>query len=223
MRSRATRKTSAASRPACWASCSAYRRWNFSHEDDENILPPHCGTASCRDRRHHGAGTGGFGLQHPAAQPAERSMRGGRRRCAERQHHLGAQDPQRAALFQLRRRTDRRADCGLHRQRHHRGLRHGGHQCLGHRQFQQEQRRTHPAGDAVGPVRRRRLLSDLRRRLPQHPAGRSGKLPRADHGGRFRRQEVRRRRPHLRHQCGKHHRRGVRGHSERRDHLFRRL
>ena len=30
------------------------------------------------------------------------------------------------------------------------------------RQFQQEQRRTHPAGDAVGPVRRRRLLSDLR-------------------------------------------------------------
>lgn len=45
----------------------------------------------------------------------------------------------------------------------------------------------------------------------------------ADHGGRFRRQEVRRRRPHLRHQCGKHHRRGVRGHSERRDHLFRRL
>lgn len=33
---------------------------------------------------------------------------------------------------------------------------------LGHRQFQQEQRRTHPAGDAVGPVRRRRLLSDLR-------------------------------------------------------------
>ena len=51
MRSRVTRKTSAASRPACWASCSAYRRWNFSHEDDENILPPHCGTASCRDRR----------------------------------------------------------------------------------------------------------------------------------------------------------------------------
>lgn len=43
------------------------------------------------------------------------------------------------------------------------------------------------------------------------------------HGGRFRRQEVRRRRPHLRHQRGKHHRRGVRGHSERRDHLFRRL
>ena len=67
---------------------------------------------------------GGFGLQHPAAQPAERSMRGGRRRCAERQHHLGARDPQRTALFQLRRRTDRRADCGLHRQRHHRGLRH---------------------------------------------------------------------------------------------------
>lgn len=46
---------------------------------------------------------------------------------------------------------------------------------------------------------------------------------RADHGGRFRRQEVRRRRPHLRHQCGKHHCTGVRGHSERRDHLFRRL
>lgn len=45
----------------------------------------------------------------------------------------------------------------------------------------------------------------------------------ADHGGRFRRQEVRRRRPHLRHQCGQYHRRGVRGHSERRDHLFRRL
>ena len=67
---------------------------------------------------------GGFGLQHPAAQPAERSMRGGRRRCAERQHHLGARDPQRTALFQLRRRTDRRADRGLHRQRHHRGLRH---------------------------------------------------------------------------------------------------
>ena len=44
-----------------------------------------------------------------------------------------------------------------------------------------------------------------------------------DHGGRFRRQEVRRRRPHLRHQCGQYHRRGVRGHSERRDHLFRRL
>ena len=32
---------------------------HFSHEDDENILPPHCSTASCRDRRHHGAGTGG--------------------------------------------------------------------------------------------------------------------------------------------------------------------
>lgn len=45
----------------------------------------------------------------------------------------------------------------------------------------------------------------------------------ADHGGRFRRQEVRRRRPHLRHQCGQYCRRGVRGHSERRDHLFRRL
>ena len=44
-----------------------------------------------------------------------------------------------------------------------------------------------------------------------------------DHGGRFRRQEVRRRRPHLRHQCGQYHRRGVRGHSERRNHLFRRL
>ena len=29
----------------------------------------------------------------------------------------------RTALFQLRRRTDRRADRGLHRQRHHRGLR----------------------------------------------------------------------------------------------------
>lgn len=43
------------------------------------------------------------------------------------------------------------------------------------------------------------------------------------HGGRFRRQEVRCRRPHLRHQCGQYHRRGVRGHSERRDHLFRRL
>ena len=71
-----------------------------------------------------GACTGGFGCQHPAAQPAERSMRGGRRRCAERQHHLGARDPQRTALFQLRRRTDRRADRGLHRQRHHRGLRH---------------------------------------------------------------------------------------------------
>ncbi len=67
---------------------------------------------------------GGFGLQHPAAQPAERSMRGGRRRCAERQHHLGARDHQRTALFQLRWRTDRRADRGLHRQRHHRGLRH---------------------------------------------------------------------------------------------------
>lgn len=53
--------------------------------------------------------------------------------------------------------------------------------------------------------------------------GRPGKLPRADHGGRFRRQEVRRRRPHLRHQCGQYHRRGVWGHSERRDHLFRRL
>ena len=66
----------------------------------------------------------GIGLQHPAAQPAERSMRGGRRRCAERQHHLGARDPQRTALFQLRWRTDRRADRGLHRQRHHRGLRH---------------------------------------------------------------------------------------------------
>ena len=47
-----------------------------------------------------------------------------------------------------------------------------------------------------------------------------GKLPRADHGGRFRRQEVRRRRPHLRHQCGQYHRRGVRGHSERRDYLL---
>lgn len=66
---------------------------------------------------------GGFGFQHPAAQPAERSMRGGRRRCAERQHHLGARDPQRTALFQLRWRTDRRADRGLHRKRHHRGLR----------------------------------------------------------------------------------------------------
>ena len=72
----------------------------------------------------YGLFTGGFGLQHPAAQPAERSMRGGRRRCAERQHHLGARDHQRTALFQLRRRTDRRADRGLHRQRHHRGLRH---------------------------------------------------------------------------------------------------
>lgn len=49
------------------------------------------------------------------------------------------------------------------------------------------------------------------------------KLPRTDHGGRFRRQEVRCNRPHLRHQCGQYHRRGVRGHSERRDHLFRRL
>lgn len=46
---------------------------------------------------------------------------------------------------------------------------------------------------------------------------------RADHGGRFRRQEVRCSRPHLRHQRGQYHRRGVRGHSERRDHLFRRL
>lgn len=44
-----------------------------------------------------------------------------------------------------------------------------------------------------------------------------------NHGGRFRRQEVRCSRPHLRHQCGQYHRRGVRGHSERRDHLFRRL
>lgn len=43
------------------------------------------------------------------------------------------------------------------------------------------------------------------------------------HGGRLRRQEVRRRRPHLRHQCGQYHRRGIRGHPERRDHLFRRL
>ena len=67
---------------------------------------------------------GGFGLQHPAAQPAERSVRGGRRRCAERQHHLRARDHQRTALFQLRWRTDRRTDRGLHRQRHHRGLRH---------------------------------------------------------------------------------------------------
>ena len=32
-------------------------------------------------------------------------------------------DPQRTALFQLRWRTDRRADRGLHRKRHHRGLR----------------------------------------------------------------------------------------------------
>lgn len=53
-----------------------------------------------------------------------------------------------------------------------------------------------------------------------YAAGRSGKLPRADHGGRFRRQEVRCSRPHLRHQCGKHHCTGVRGHPERRDHLL---
>ena len=46
--------------------------------------------------------------------------------------------------------------------------------------------------------------------------------PRADDGGRLRRQEVRRRRPHLRHQCGKHHRRGLWRQPERCHHFSRR-
>ena len=71
----------------CWAGCSAYRRWNFSHEDDENALPPDGGPVPCCRGGPHSAGPGSFCCRHPAAQPAEGQVRRGRRRCPERQHH----------------------------------------------------------------------------------------------------------------------------------------
>ena len=45
------RTMSAASQPVCWAGCSAYRRWNPSHENDETICRPHLRPVRGADRQ----------------------------------------------------------------------------------------------------------------------------------------------------------------------------
>ena len=69
---------SAASRPVCWAGCSAYRRWNPSHENNETICRPHLRPVRGADRQPDGSGARRLcGHQGPAARSAQQSVRGG--------------------------------------------------------------------------------------------------------------------------------------------------
>ena len=72
------RTMSVASRPVCWAGCSAYRRWNPSHENDETICRPHLRPVRGADRQPDGSGARRLcGHQGPAARSAQQSVRGG--------------------------------------------------------------------------------------------------------------------------------------------------
>ena len=85
---------------------------------------------------------------------------------------------------------------------------------MGHQLGFREQRCADPAGDGIAHLRGRRLLRDLRRRLPQHHAGKSGQCPRPDHGKRLCCLRLRRCRDHLCQQCGRHHCKCLWGKSE---------
>ena len=63
---------------------------------------------------------------------AQRPVCGGRCQCPEQQHRADHHRPERPTGKQLQRGADRRADGGLHRQLHHRGICPAGGQCLGH-------------------------------------------------------------------------------------------